>query len=423
MDVDTAALSLRRFPVGEVVPSERPGTSYAEGVLRIDVDALRAQILSDELVGDVTVEIVAPNERARIINVVDVLEARIKPEMAQPDYYPGVGTAPFPVGTGQTNVLSGLKVVTAALVEPSEDALISCEPGQRFRSSYADGWIVVVNPTPAPGASAEGFAQAVVDMGCRVSVELARATVGLAPAATVEIGTSQPSTVGPRLAYLCYVYSHGFGREKLLYGMGTRGIAPTVIPVADLLDGAVVNTGYTRPVRNSTDECTNNRVALELALGHGTAHTMAGLVIMPHAADARYKEQYARMTARIVREVLQCDGVIITKDGGGQADVDVMNAIDACEAVGVRTVAATPEDPGDLGDQPPVVSSVEAADALVSLGTITGSVEFGPVDRVVGGPRFARSESDPHGQLRFPAGCVPGLIDFMAGSRVRCREH
>jgi hypothetical protein len=180
-----------------------------------------------------------------------------------------------------------------------------------------------------------------------------------------------------------------------------------------------VDNGYTRPVRNSTHDLVNNGVAVTLAAAHGRAHTAAGLILVPHATDLSYKQLYAEQAARLAHEVLRCDGVVISKDGGGQGDVDVMQAVEACEALGLRTVAAVCELAGEEGDQFPIVTTVPQADALVSLGNLTEPVQFGPIERVLGGPRLGRHTADPHGPFSLPAGQVPGLIDMMGSTRVR----
>jgi glycine reductase complex component B subunit alpha and beta len=412
-----AMLRWQRYPVAEA--SFGAEANYQHGRLTIDEAALRAELLRDARFAGVDLTLVAPSEPVRIINIVDVVEPRIKPDRGVPDYYPGVGTEPFLVGTRATNVLGGLVVMTTALLDQAEDMVVSTEPGQPLRSRYAEGWILVVSPHAAPGVGNDEYARAVTAAGCRAAVALARATLGAEPVETVALDAASPSAVAPRLGYVCYLYSHGFARQKLVYGCASAGLAPTILPLAQLLDGAVVDNGYTRPVRNSTHDLVNNGVAVALAAGHGRTHTAAGLILVPHATELTYKQLYAEQTARIAREVLRCDGVVISKDGGGQGDVDVMAVVEACEVLGLRTVAAVCEIAGEEGDQFPVVTTVPQADALVSLGNMTEAVQFGPIARVLGGPRLGRHTADPHGPFSLPAGQVPGLLDMMGGTRVR----
>ncbi len=412
-----AALRLRRYPVSEVALGEEAG--YEGGRLVVAVEALRAELMKDPHFCGVDIALVAPNERARIINIVDVVEPRIKPGLKVPDYYPGVGTDPFPVGSGETNVLSGMTVMTTALLNPAEDMVVSCEPGQRFRSRFAECWNLVVSPQPARDVGPNEFARAVSHAGCRAAVAVARATLDRRPADTIDLDPSTRGDAGPRIGYICYLYSHGFGRQKFIYGRDSAGVLPTVMPITHLLDGALVDNGYTRPVRNSTYELANNAIARELAMGHGRDHVCAGLILVPHASQLHYKSLYARMAAGIAHDLMGCDGVVVSKDGGGQGDVDLMQVVQACEMLGIRAAAATSELAGPRGDMYPVVTTVEQADALVSLGNLTEPVQFGPIDRVVGGTRFGRSSDDPLGSFSFPAGRVPGLVDLMGGTRVR----
>lgn len=417
MKRENETLELRRYPITEV--SFGPEERYRDGQLTIAVERLRRELSDTRYFDGIDIGLVAPNEPARIINIIDVIEPRIKPRLTPPDYYPGLGTEPFPVGSGWTNVLSGMAVMTTALVEDAEDTAVSCEPGQPPRSRFAEGWNLVLSPRPKAGVRLEEFIRAVYVAGCRAAVALARATLGAAPAQRVELRSPGDSSARPRIGYICYLYSHGFGRQKFLYGRDSTGIAPTVIPVTDLLDGAVVDNGYTRPVRNSTYELANNAIAYELAVENGKSHTCPGLILVPHTPDLRSKASVAWLAARIARDVLGCDGVVISKDGGGQADVDVMQAVEASEALGMRTVAAVCEIAGEQGEMYPLVTTVKEADALVSLGNLTASVRLGKVPRVLGGSRFGRSSDDPYGPLTIPAAQVPGLIDMMGGTEVR----
>jgi len=401
-------LTLQKFPVRDVAFAAR--TVYERERLTIDREALRQELLDDERLADVDIELVAPDERARIINIVDVLEPRIKPDLDPPNYYPGAGTDPFLTGSGRTNVLAGATVMTTALLDQAEDMVVSCEPELPLRSRFASCWNVVVSPSPAPNVSDRQFAEAVGAAGCRAAVALARATLGLDPEEILEVG-GEPAE-GPRIAYICFLYSHGFGRQKLVYGRGSAGMLPTVIPLAHLLDGAVIDQGYTRPVRNTTYEIVNNAVALELANG-------PGVILVPHATELRYKIVYAQMAAALAKEALRCEGVIITKDGGGQADVDLMQAIRACESLGLPTVAAVFEIAGEDGALLPLVTTVDEADALVTLGNGSAPMRFAPIERVLGGPKFGRAVDDPHGSFAIPSGQVPGLMDMMGGTLVR----
>jgi len=416
MKREDETLQMRRYPITEV--SFGSEERYLDGRLTIAAEPLRRELLDARYFDTIDIDLVAPDKPARIINIIDVIEPRIKPRLSPPDYYPGLGIEPFPIGSGWTNVLSGMTIMTTALVEGAEDTAVSCEPGQTLRSRFAESWNLIVSPHPKAGVRVEEFTRAVYVAGCRAAVALARTTLGVEPEKMIELRCPGDSSAHPRIGYLCYLYSHGFGRQKFLYGRDSTGIAPTVIPVTHLLDGAVVDNGYTRPVRNSTYELANNAIAYELAAENGKDHTCPGLILVPHTPDLRSKASVAWLAARIARDVLRCDGVVISKDGGGQADVDVMQAVEACEALGMRTVAAVCEIAGEQGDMYPLVTTVKEADALVSLGNLTAPVALGKVPRVLGGSRFGRSSDDPYGPFTIPAAQVPGLIDMMGGTGV-----
>ena len=66
---------------------------------------------------------------------------------------------------------------------------------------------------------------------------------------------------------------------------------------------------------------------------------------------------------------MRVDGVLVTWLGGGNAFVDVMLTLRACEQRGIHTALVTYELGGKNGIDPPLLHYVPEADAIVSTGS------------------------------------------------------
>ena len=113
--------------------------------------------------------------------------------------------------------------------------------------------------------------------------------------------------------------------------------------------------------------------------------------------------------------------MVITKDGGGQADGDLMLACKACEEVGLRTVLVAKEESGD--DGPAMVDVAPQADAMVSVGNCPEVVRLNqPMEQVIGGDAFLGAiEGNVAGTVEIPAQIIIGAIDPIGGSTLTAR--
>jgi glycine reductase len=124
------------------------------------------------------------------------------------------------------------------------------------------------------------------------------------------------------------------------------------------------------------------------------------------------------------------EGALVTWIGGGNAFVDVMFTVRACEQAGIKTTLVTYENGGKEGKDSPVLFYLPEADAVVSTGALDRTVELPAMDRLIG----------PYEQIKifpFPgAAPVPALgalsleardvmiggADIWGGGKFRCAE-
>ena len=94
------------------------------------------------------------------------------------------------------------------------------------------------------------------------------------------------------------------------------------------------------------------------------------------------KEVIALNTAQL-GATLRADGALVTWLGGGNAFVDVMLTIQACEQRGIKTVLVGYES-GVKGGDAPLLYYVPEASAVVSTGSRNSPIELPAPNRVIG---------------------------------------
>jgi glycine reductase len=92
-------------------------------------------------------------------------------------------------------------------------------------------------------------------------------------------------------------------------------------------------------------------------------------------------------------KALSADGALVTWIGGGNAFVDVMFTVRACERLGVKTTLVTYENGGKEGKDSPVLFYLAEADAVVSTGALDRPLQLPAMEKVIG----------PYGEIKiFP---------------------
>ena len=82
--------------------------------------------------------------------------------------------------------------------------------------------------------------------------------------------------------------------------------------------------------------------------------------------------------------VSRADGALLTGIGGGNAFVDVMLTVQACERNGIRTVLVTYEHGGKEGRDSPLLFYLPEADGVVTTGSLDRAVELPAMDKKIG---------------------------------------
>jgi sarcosine reductase len=405
-------LEMRYFDVSEVQFGE--STGYARGILTINRDDLIGLIAQDRRFKSVDVEIARPGECVRITNVLDILEPRIKED--SDDYFPGMLAPIRRAGDGNTNVLRGTTVLEIGTIESFLGGLIDMSGEGALLTPYSRTRNVCVLTEPAAGLQPIEYGYALKAAGLKTSVYLARTTKGHQPTETEIFAIDQPDedlSGLPRVGYLYQLHSHGDCREPFVYGENTRRYYPTILHPNEVLDGAMVCGHYNIPMahRNTTYTILNHPVILGLLRRHRRELNLRGVVIAPEPTSLTEIKRTSMMAAGLLKHALMVDGVIITKEGGGHTDVDLMENCESCEALGIKTVLIDNEWLGPDGSGNfPLLTISPKADAIVSVGNIDAIFNLPPMDKVIGGTSMFDLGSNLQESLRILMRFVPSGI-------------
>ena len=191
----------------------------------------------------------------------------------------------------------------------------------------------------------------------------------------------------PRVALIqgCLTNSQGAHTNLSYYGMLMRESLATVIHPNELLDGAITVCA-TRAVAYFpiTWDWQNHPLALGLYREHGKRLNFTGMILERIQFDTFHgKEVIAQNTASLAQQ-LGADAAIVAWTGSGNAFVDVMLTIQACEKRGIRTTLVSYEFGGKDGIDSPLLFYVPEAQAAVSTGSRDRWLELPAPERVVG---------------------------------------
>ena len=385
-------LEMAEFPVAEITLGSE--FCYSSETLEINAEELKSLILEDRHIKDVSLEVVAPGAKIRITGIRDIVEPRVKVE-AKGQVFPGVLGPVVPVGDGRTNRLSGMAVVTAA-----EYAGTIRSGSAAQRSAILDMW--------GPGAEASRFSAlvnlvltlrlaeglteleahtAIQRAECKVAKRLAEVTIGLKPQKVESYELGNEGSKLPRVVLIqgSHSDSHHAHSGISYYGLSIRDSLATVVHPNEMLDGAIgINTTKAVGHHPTTWDWQNHPLVLGLYRENNRRVNFAGVILERIRFETHHgKEVIAQNTAQM-GSALRADGALVTWVGGGNAFIDVMLTLQACEQRGIKTVLVGYESGVKGGVDAPLLYYVPEADAVVSTGNRNSPIELPEPERVVG---------------------------------------
>lgn len=374
------------------------------------------------------VVICRPGEKVRITNILDIVEPRAKAKGGG-EVFPGFLGASEKVGNGVTKVLEGVAVMEVASIPRVQEGLVDMEGvGATYSPFSQTNNIVLVFERVAGTALAE-FETGVRLAGLRAGTYLAKASLDRDPDENEtfeldleKIGSEQERGL-KRIGYIYMLQSQGFLRDTFLYGRSVSKLTATQIHPNEIMDGAIVSGNYVIPSnRNPTYLHLNNPIIRELYLRHRRDLLFHGVVTCNEHSRLEEKERTAQEAAETLKR-LGDDGVVITKEGGGNADTDLMLMCSACESQGIRTVLIGNEGASADGTDPSLAHVTPEADAFVTTGNNDEPVELDPVDKLIGQGPLPGVTENLKGKLTIPVSRINGAASPLGYGVLTCTSN
>ena len=426
-------LELATYPVKQVQWSHQ--TCYRDGLLEIDKAELLATVLEDKKIVSADLDLALPGEETRIVNVRDIVEARIK--VSGPGcVFPGILGPVETVGDGRTHRLSGMTVVVSATYRPT---ILSGTAAQN--SSLIDMWGPLGKATPFGSTLnvvlviklldgvTELEAHAAIQLAeFKVARRLAETTRELATDETEVFETQEVDPSLPRVVYIDSFLTNWHAPHSLVayYGLPIRESLPTYIHPNEYLDGALTkDTRIGSGEYTYTWEWMNKGIILRLLREHGKRLNFLGVILQRTRFEAEHGKQVTAACAAQMAKLLKAEGVIVTRTVMSGANlVDVMLTVQACEKRGLKTVFLSPEWGGRDGTEPPFVFTVPEADAMVSTGSTDREYRLPAPRKLIGvkpGELIQLYAGDqwisPSEELTMDDTCLAGTTDWWGAGK------
>jgi len=377
MHLELGIINIRDIRFGEQ-------TTIVNGVLYINKAELIAEVIQDSRLFTAKVELARVGEEARIIPVKDVIEPRVKTD-GSGDFFPGVVGKTRTVGSGITHVLRGTTVMSVGRVIGYQEGFVDMTgPAARYSPfSQTNNVVLVLNAVE--GLEPHAHEEAMRIAGLRAANYLGQAGKNVTPdeVMTYELNPVTDRSL-PRVVYIYTLLSEGLLHDTYVYGVDAKWILPSIIHPNEIMDGAIVSGNCVSACdKHTTYHHLNNPVIQELYRRHGIDLNFIGIIITNlnvRLADKQRSADYASKLARFVG----AEGAIITEEGFGNPDADLMMLCKKTEEYGIRTVLITDEYAGSDGSSQSLADAVPQADAVVSVGNANEMISLPPMKRIIG---------------------------------------
>lgn len=360
-----------------------------DGVLYVSEEAVKEVVLEDEHIKSVKFDIARPGESVRITPVKDVIEPRVKVE-GRGGIFPGVISKVDTVGEGKTYALKGMAVVTAGKIVGFQEGIIDMTgPGADYTPfSKLNNLVVVCEPID--GIKQHEYEAAVRFAGFRVAVYLGELARELTPDETkvyetygIKEGMEKLPGL-PRVAYVQMLQSQGLLHDTYVYGVDAKKTLSTIINPTEVMDGAIVSGNCVSACdKNPTYVHENNPVVHDLFEEHGKTINFVCQILTNENVYLADKQRSSDWTAKLCR-LLDLDAVIVSQEGFGNPDTDLIMNCKKIEAEGIKTVIITDEYAGRDGKSQSLADADVAADAVVTGGNANEVVILPKLDKVIG---------------------------------------
>ncbi len=381
-----------RLELGEILIKDVKFSDVSKvenGVLYVSEAELKKLVLVDEHIKDVKIELARPGESVRITPVKDVIEPRVKVE-GSGGIFPGVISKVDTVGEGKTYVLKGAAVVTCGKIVGFQEGIIDMTGiGAKYTPfSKLNNVCLVIEPQD--GINQYEYEQSARMAGLKAADFLGQLAKDLTPdnvtiyetKSMFEQANEYPDL--PKVGYVYMLQTQGLLHDSYVYGVDAKKIVPTIVYPTEVMDGAILSGNCVSACdKNTTYHHQNNPIIKNLYAKHGKEINFMGVIITNENVYLADKERSSNWTAKLTK-YLGLDGVIVSQEGFGNPDTDLIMNCKKIEAEGIKTVIVTDEYAGRDGASQSLADADMAADAVITGGNANELITLPPMDKVIG---------------------------------------
>ena len=372
-------------------------TRVEGGVLYIHAPDIVSLVLGDARIQTCRVELAHPGESCRITPVKDVLEPRVKVSGGGA-IFPGALNKVDQVGSGRTHCLDGACVVTVGQIVGFQEGVIDMSGPAAPYCPFSQTQNVCLVLAPRAGIEPHDYEQAARIAGLKTAAFLGELARGLEPD-EVQVYETKPLLEQiaqypdlPKVGYLHMLQSQGLLHDTYYYGVDAKTFLPTLMYPTEIMDGAIVSGNCVAPCdKVTTYHHFHNPVIEDLYRHHGKDLNFVGVILTNENVFLADKERSSDMVAKLAA-YLGLDGILITEEGYGNPDTDLMMNCRKVQKAGIDVVLITDEFPGRDGKSLSLADACPEADALVSCGNGNMVLHFPPMERVIGMTDFIETQ-------------------------------
>lgn len=368
-------------------------TKIENGTLYVNKEQILSTI-ADERLSSVDLDLARPGESVRIMPVKDVVEPRLKIE-GDGGIFPGFISKVDMVGTGTTLVLDGAAVVTCGSIVGFQEGIIDMSgPGAEF-TPFSRTCNLVVVCEPVEGLSQHEYEATVRIVGYKAACALAEAAREANVDAWEEYqhldfkASAQNYPNLPRVAYVYMLQTQGLLHDTYVYGVDAKKILPTLMSPTEIMDGAIVSGNCVSACdKNTTYHHQNNPIIHDMLERHGKDYNFVGIIITNENVTLADKQRSSNFTAKLA-QMLGLDGAIVSQEGFGNPDTDLIMNCTKLEKKGIKTVIVTDEYAGRDGASQSLADADPLADAVVTAGNANEVIVLPAMEKVIGKDNLA----------------------------------
>lgn len=396
-------------------------TKVDNGVLYVNKDELLQAVSGDDRIESINFDIAKPGEEVRIIPVKDVVEPRVKVQ-GPGGIFPGFVSKVDTVGSGRTHVLKGAAVVTTGKIVGFQEGIVDMSGEGAKYTPFSKTNNLVIICQPKEGVLQHEHEEAVRIVGFKAANYLGEAGRNVEPDEVKSYETLpllKQAAQYPELPKVVYVYmiqTQGLLHDTYVYGVDGKKIIPTFLYPTEVFDGAVVSGNCVSACdKNPTYVHMNHPIIEDLYERHGKDFNFLGCIVTNENVYLADKERSSNMVAKLV-EYLGADAAIISEEGFGNPDADLVMNCNKITAKGVKTVLLTDEYAGQDGKSQSLADSTPKGDAVVTAGNANEVIVLPPMKKIIGHVDVADIIAGGHmGSLRED-GSIEAEIQVITGA-------